>query len=90
MDGYELILRHKGLSVVSFPYQRCFQAFKDAALLVLNIQKALMNEGLTLHDPTRNIVFNSCRPIYANLCSSDRCLKGKDGKMPVLNVSVTF
>ncbi len=70
LEGYQFVLKHRSLPVVSSPYEWCFQAFKDAAILVLDIQQALMREGLALYDPHPwNILFDGCRPVYIDFCS---------------------
>jgi len=75
-DNYPLILQHRCLPFVTYPYEWCFQALKEAAILVLDIQARLMDDSLTLHDAHPwNIVFDGCRPVYVDFCSiepSDR------------------
>jgi hypothetical protein len=75
-ENYPLILKHRRLPFVSYPYEWCFQALKDAAILVLEIQARLMDEGLTLQDAHPwNILLDGCRPVYVDFCS----IKASDG-----------
>jgi hypothetical protein len=73
LQGYEVVLKHRRLPFVSYPYEWCFTALKDAALLVLNVQERLEMKGLSLHDAHPwNVVFDGCRPYYVDLGSIER------------------
>jgi hypothetical protein len=70
MDGYPLIVRHRRLDVVSYSFEWCFDALKDAALLTLTLQERLLPSGLTLQDSHPwNILFDGCRPVHVDLGS---------------------
>src|SRR5262245_52307033 len=73
LQGYEVVLKHRRLPFVSYPYEWCFTALKDAALLVLNVQERLEMKGLSLQDAHPwNVVFDGCRPYYVDLGSIER------------------
>lgn len=70
IDGYPLVVQHRRLNVVSYPFEWCFDALKDAALLILSLQERLLAEGLMLQDAHPwNVMFDGCRPLYVDLGS---------------------
>jgi len=55
---------------ISYPYEWCFSALKDAAILTLNIQKKALDFGMTLRDASAyNIQFLGGRPIFIDTLS---------------------
>ncbi len=73
-----LVLEHKHLSVASYPYEWCFEALKDCALLILDLQERLILNGLSLHDGHPfNVMFDACRPVFIDFSSIN--YKAADG-----------
>src|SRR5437763_13752359 len=50
VDGYPVVLRHRRIPFVSYPYEWTFGMLKDAALLQLDLVEAALAEGMTLKD----------------------------------------
>lgn len=48
--GYYKIIRPETIPFVSYPYEWCFSAYKEAALKTLEIQKIAMDYGMSLKD----------------------------------------
>lgn len=64
------ILRPLPLSFVSYPYEWCFSGLKDAALLLLRLQKNALLKGLTLKDASAyNIQFQKGKPLLIDTLS---------------------
>ncbi len=67
--GYKTIKPTK-IDFISYPYEWCFSAYKDAALLTLEIQKTAIKYGMTLKDATAyNIQFHQGQPIHIDTLS---------------------
>ncbi|MEW6658054.1 MAG: class I SAM-dependent methyltransferase [Thermodesulfobacteriota bacterium] len=70
IKGYDLILRHRRLSPLSFCYEWPALMLKDAALLTLDICINLLPERIVLQDAYPwNILFDSTRPILVDFTS---------------------
>ena len=68
-----LILEHKKIPVVSFPGEWSFEALKDCALLILELQQRLMVSGYGLHDGHPfNVLFDGCKPVFIDFTSITR------------------
>ena len=64
------VLRPKKVRFISYPYEWCFSALKDAALLTLRLQKAAMRFGMSLKDATAyNVQFDDGRPVWIDTMS---------------------
>lgn len=64
------ILRPQPVPFVSYPYEWCFSAFKDAALATLDIQLTALEHGMTLKDASAyNIQFLEGRPVLIDTLS---------------------
>lgn len=69
-EGAYRILRPQQVPFVSYPYEWCFSAFKDAALATLDIQLAALARGMTLKDASAyNIQFLEGRPVLIDTLS---------------------
>src|SRR5690606_6090874 len=65
-----LVLQPEALPFVSYPYERCFSALRDAALLTLDIQRRAPRRGVTLKDATAfNVQFRGTRPVFIDTLS---------------------
>lgn len=70
LKGYPFVVQHRKIDVVSYPFEWCFDALKNAALHILSLQERLLAEGLTLQDAHPwNVMFDGCRPIYIDIGS---------------------
>jgi hypothetical protein len=64
---FALVLKHERLPVVSYVHEWCFDAIKDAALLVLDLQEELAGDGVELADPHPwNVLFDGAAPIFVD------------------------
>lgn len=71
------VLRPDQLPFISYPYEWCFSAFKDAALLTLEIQKRALKHGMTLKDCSAyNIQFVAGRPVFIDTLSFEKYVEG--------------
>lgn len=53
------------LDFISYPYEWCFSALKEAALLHLDVQLAALQRGVTLSDASAyNVQFNGAKPVF--------------------------
>jgi hypothetical protein len=67
---YELVLQHRQLPFVSYPWEWCDLMLQDAALLHLDLCLELDNYDLTTGDAhPLNILFDGCRPIFIDFGS---------------------
>jgi hypothetical protein len=68
--NYELVLQHRQLPFVSYPWEWCDLMLQDAALLHLDLCLELDNYDLTTGDAhPLNILFDGCRPIFIDFGS---------------------
>jgi hypothetical protein len=69
-DGAYKTIQPERIPLISYPYEWCFSALKDAALLTLSIQKKALDFGMTLRDGSAyNIQFLRGRPIFIDTLS---------------------
>jgi hypothetical protein len=65
-------LRPEPLSLISYPYEWCFEQLQDAALLTLSVLKTALQHGMILKDATPyNIQFYKGRPVFIDTLSFD-------------------
>ncbi len=65
-------LKPEPISVISYPYEWCFEQLQDAALLTLNVLKTALQHGMILKDATPyNIQFHKGKPIFIDTLSFD-------------------
>lgn len=70
IEGYELILKHRTISYVSYAHEWCDRMLKDAALLHIDLLIELNQYGLTSQDGVHlNILFDGSEPIFVDFCS---------------------
>lgn len=69
----EIILQPERIPFVSYPYEWCFDALRDAALLTLNIQREALNKNLSLKDASFfNVQFRGPRPVFIDTLSFEK------------------
>jgi len=70
LEGYGMVVRHRRIPFVSYPYEWCAVMFRDAALAYLDWVEKLGGLGFTLRDTHPwNVLFDGCRPVYVDLTS---------------------
>ncbi|MFI5221757.1 MAG: SAM-dependent methyltransferase [Bacteroidia bacterium] len=63
---------------ISYPYEWCFDQFKDAALLTLEVMKLSLEHGMSLKDATPfNVQFFNGRTVFIDTCSFEKYEEGK-------------
>src|SRR4029077_10164623 len=63
-DWYKT-LQPQQISLISYPYEWCFDELKDASLLTLEINMAAIEKGMILKDASAfNIQFHKGKPIF--------------------------
>lgn len=68
-SGYR-VMEHPALPFVSYPYEWPFALMKRAALLHLDLQLRLLDDGYTLIDGTAyNVQFSDTRPVFIDTLS---------------------
>ena len=71
------LLEHPKLPFISYPYEWCFSALKDAALHHLDIQIAALDYGAKLSDASAyNIQFRGPEPLFIDVLSFRRYQEG--------------
>jgi ribosomal protein L11 methylase PrmA len=64
------VVEHPKLAFISYPYEWCFHALKDAALLHLDVHLHCLDKGITLTDASAyNIQFQGPKPIFIDTLS---------------------
>jgi 2-polyprenyl-3-methyl-5-hydroxy-6-metoxy-1,4-benzoquinol methylase len=70
LEGYDLVLKHRKIPFVSFGFEWCGEMMKDAALLMLNLNRALLEIGYEFQDANPwNVLFDGCIPKYVDFGS---------------------
>ncbi|HEX5613184.1 MAG TPA: hypothetical protein VFX67_11050, partial [Burkholderiales bacterium] len=65
-----LVVEHPKLPFISYPYEWCFDALKDAALLHLDVHLHCLEHGVTLSDASAyNIQFDGASPVFIDTLS---------------------
>lgn len=68
------VLAPERVPFISYPYEWCFGALRDAALLTLDVQVRALEHGFTLRDASAyNVQFADGRPVFIDtllLCSA--------------------
>ena len=72
------IIKPQRIDFITYPYEWCFSQYKDAALLVLKIQKEALLKGMTLKDASAyNIQFQENNPIHIDTLSFEKLIAQK-------------
>jgi hypothetical protein len=70
VDGFDLVLKHRAIPVVSYAYEWSAGMLKDAALVTLDLEIELAARGLTLQDAHPwNILFDGPTPCWVDFGS---------------------
>jgi hypothetical protein len=70
--GAWTVIRPERVPMVSYPYEWCFSQLRDAALLMLRVQRRALEFGLSLKDASAyNVQFLRGRPILIDTLSFD-------------------
>jgi hypothetical protein len=73
LPSYGLVVQHRELPFVSYPYEWCSEAFKEASVFFLGFNLELLKDGLLCFDVSpNNTVFDGTKPIYVDLDSLRR------------------
>lgn len=76
-DAYK-VLKPELVEFISYPYEWCFSQLKDAALTTLEIQKRVLEFGMTLKDCSAyNIQFRKGKPIFIDTLSFEKYHEGE-------------
>lgn len=74
----KLVLKSELVPFISYPYEWSFSQLKNAALLILNIQKAALDFDMTLKDaPANNVQFVQGKAILIDITSLEIYEEGK-------------
>jgi ribosomal protein L11 methylase PrmA len=77
-DAASLVLEHPKLPFISYPYEWCFSALKDAALLQLDIQLEALERDIAMTDASAyNVQFLGSKPIFIDNLSFRRYCEGE-------------
>ncbi|MGH8669591.1 MAG: class I SAM-dependent methyltransferase [Burkholderiales bacterium] len=69
-EGASYVVEHPKLPFISYPYEWCFHALKDAALLHLDVHLRSLERGVTLSDASAfNIQFLGPTPVFIDTLS---------------------
>jgi len=72
------VLRPEVVPTVSYPYEWCFGALRDAALLTLEIARRALDKDMVLKDASAyNVQFRSGRPIFIDTLSFETYQEGE-------------
>jgi len=72
------IIKPERISFISYPYEWCFSALKDAALLTLNVQKEALAHGMSLKDASAfNVQFKGGKPVFIDTLSFEEYREGQ-------------
>lgn len=71
------VLKPTQLRFISYPYEWCFNQYKDAAILTLSIARRALEYGMSLKDASAyNIQFHEGRPIFIDTLSFEAYQEG--------------
>lgn len=78
LEGIYKVLKPERLNFISYPYEWCFEHFKDTALICLEIQRISLEYGLTLKDATPyNFQLYESKPVLIDTLSFDIYQEGE-------------
>jgi len=77
-ESYYKILQPDHILHISYPYEWCFSALKDAAILTINIQQEALRHGMMLKDASAyNVQFYQGRPVFIDTLSFEEYNEGE-------------
>jgi hypothetical protein len=69
-DGFEMLLEHKKIEFVSYPYEWTFEMIKSAGILEIEIEILLTEYDLGLREAHLfNVLYDGCKPVHININS---------------------
>ena len=74
LDGFDegIVIQPKRIPFISYPYEWCFDQYRDAALATMDIQNAVMEYGMVLKDASAyNIQFLNGHTVLIDTLSFD-------------------
>ncbi len=78
IDNVFKVIKPEFIDFISYPYEWCYSQLKDAALLILKIQKIAFEHGMTLKDASAyNIQFKDGKPILIDTLSFEKYNEGR-------------
>ena len=84
IEGYDLVIEHEKLPVVTYPYEWTFDMFKSAALSILKINIIAEKYGYrTIDAHSYNFVFRYAQPVFVDLGSIRPIKKGFTSWIPI-------
>jgi len=70
LKSYDLVLQHRNIDIVTYPFEWSAEALRDAILLWINLNKKLVENGFGLKDAHMyNILFDGTKPIFVDIDS---------------------
>lgn len=70
LNGFDLVIEHQKIDVVTYPTEWSFTMLKDAALLVIMVNKILLKYGYETKDAHGfNVIFDYCSPKFIDIGS---------------------
>jgi SAM-dependent methyltransferase len=76
--GFDLVLRHRRIPFVCYPYEWTFSMLRDAALLHLEILQAALAERMTIKDGSAyNLQWTGAAPVFIDIGSFERLREGE-------------
>lgn len=80
LDGFNLVLEHERIPVVTYPYEWSFSMLKDAAITMLRVNQIAGKYGYQTKDAHGyNILFRGSQPVFIDLGSFIKVQAGDDG-----------
>jgi hypothetical protein len=77
LNGGGKIIRPEEIPFISYPYEWCFEQYRDAALLTLNIQRLALRHDMTLKDSSAyNVQFLKGKPVFIDTLSFEAFTEG--------------
>ncbi|MCW5520704.1 class I SAM-dependent methyltransferase [Aureitalea sp. L0-47] len=68
----EIVITPSPIPFITNPYEWCFEQYKHAALLTLQIQKYALSKGFVLKDASAyNVTFHNGKPVFIDTLSFD-------------------
>ncbi len=76
-QGWDVVLEHERIPVLSYPYEWTFSMLRDAALLELDLTAAALDEGFITKDATPyNVQFVGTHPVHIDVGSFEPLTPG--------------
>ena len=71
------VLKPEAIPFISYPYEWCFSALKDAALLTIRVQTKSLEYGMSLKDASAyNVQFRNSQPVFVDTLSFEKYQPG--------------